>query len=193
MIRIRLRVVVVGVPGVGKSTVVEAVASAWKGSRLVTFGTVMLEEGLRLKWIRHRDQLRKMRVEEQTKLQRIAARKISAMKESVLFVDTHLFIRTPEGFWPGLPFHVVTALKPTHLVLIEADSEVVISRRTRDPKRYRDTLNKEELESELLLARSFLTTASSIIGAPMMILRNEEGRVEETVQRLIDVLREARP
>jgi len=193
VIRIRLRVVVVGVPGVGKSTVVEAAASAWKGSRLVTFGTVMLEEGLRLKWIRHRDQLRKMRVEEQTKLQRIAARKISAMKESVLFVDTHLFIRTPEGFWPGLPFHVVTALKPTHLVLIEADSEVVISRRTRDPKRYRDTLNKEELESELLLARSFLTTASSIIGAPMMILRNEEGRVEETVQRLIDVLREARP
>ncbi|TLY17649.1 MAG: AAA family ATPase, partial [Thaumarchaeota archaeon] len=91
MIRIRLRVVVVGVPGVGKSTVVEAAATAWKGSRLVTFGTVMLEEGLRLKWIKHRDQLRKMRVEEQTKLQRIAARKISAMKESVLFVDTHLF------------------------------------------------------------------------------------------------------
>ena len=192
MIRIRLRVVVVGVPGVGKSTVVEAAASAWKSSRLVTFGTVMLEEGLRLKWIRHRDQLRKMRVEEQTKLQRIAARKISAMKESVLFVDTHLFIRTPEGFWPGLPLHVVTALKPTHLVLIEADSAIVISRRTRDPTRYRDLVNEEELESELLLARSLLATTSSISGAPMSILKNEEGRVEETVERLTGLLKEAR-
>ena len=91
--------------------------------------------------------------------------------------------------------HLRTALVATiyHLVLIEANSEVVISRRTRDPMRYRDRVNKEELESELLLARSFLTTASSISGAPMMMLRNEEGRVEETVQRLIDVLREARP
>ena len=38
-----------------------------------------------------------------------------------MFVDTHLFIRTPEGFWPGLPYVVIQALKPTHLVLIEAE------------------------------------------------------------------------
>ncbi len=192
MIRIKLRVIVVGIPGVGKTTVVEAATAAWKGSRLVTFGTVMLEEGIRLKWIRHRDELRKIPVEKQRRLQRIAAQKISRMKESLLLVDTHLFVRTPEGFWPGLPFHVVTALKPTHLVLVEAESEVVLSRRTRDPTRYRDAVTKEELESELLLARSFLTTASSLSGAPMMILRNDEGRVKETVQRLIGVLREAR-
>ena len=190
--RIGLRVVVVGVPGVGKTTVVEAAASAWKGSRLVTFGTVMLEEGLRLKWINHRDELRKMPVEKQTRLQRVAALKIARMKGSVLFIDTHLFIRTPEGFWPGLPLHVVTALKPTHLVLIEADSEVIVSRRTRDPTRYRDVVSEKELEAELLLARTLLTTASSISGAPMMILRNEEGKVEETVQRLTDALKEAR-
>ncbi len=152
----------------------------------------MLEEGLRLKWIKHRDELRKMSVEKQKRLQKMAALKISRMKETVLFIDTHLFVRTPEGFWPGLPLHVITALKPTHLVLIEADSEVVLSRRTRDPTRYRDLVNEEELESELLLARSLLATASSISGAPMSILRNEEGRVEETVRRLTHVLKEAR-
>ncbi len=189
---IGLRVVVVGIPGVGKTTIVEAAMSAWKGSRLVTFGTVMLEEGLRLKWIKHRDELRKMPVEKQTRLQKLAARKISRMKGTVLFVDTHLFIRTAEGFWPGLPLQVVTALKPTHLVLIEADSAIVLSRRTRDPTRYRDLVNEEELESELLLARSLLATTSSISGAPMSILKNEEGRVEETVERLTGLLKEAR-
>ncbi len=192
MMLIGLRVVVVGIPGVGKTTIVEAAMSAWKGSRLVTFGTVMLEEGLRLKWIKHRDELRKMPVEKQTRLQKLAARKISRMKGTVLFVDTHLFIRTAEGFWPGLPLQVVTALKPTHLVLIEADSAIVLSRRTRDPTRYRDLVNEEELESELLLARSLLATTSSISGAPMSILKNEEGRVEETVQRLTGLLKEAR-
>jgi len=188
VIRIRLRVIVVGIPGVGKTTVVKAAASVLKGSRLVTFGTVMLDEGVRLKWIRHRDELRKIPVEKQRKLQRITAQKISRMKESPLLVDTHLFVRTPEGFWPGLPLHVVTALKPTHLVLVEAESEDVLSRRTRDPTRYRDRVTKDGLESELLLARSFLTTASALSGAPMTILRNEEGRVKETVQTLIGML-----
>jgi len=190
--RIRLRVVVVGIPGVGKTTVVERAASTWRGAKLITFGTVMLQEGTRLKWIKHRDELRKLPVERQRRLQRMAAQKISKMKEDILFIDTHLFVRTPEGFWPGLPFDVVTALKPTHLVLVEAGSPEVLSRRTRDPTRYRDAVTIEDLDAELLLARSFLTTASSESGAPMMILRNEEGKVKETVQRLIEVLRQAR-
>ena len=53
-----LRVVVVGIPGVGKTTVVDKLTSMVAGSKLVTFGTVMLEEGVRLRWIKHRDELR---------------------------------------------------------------------------------------------------------------------------------------
>ncbi len=188
----RLRVVVLGIPGVGKTTVVEKARSNVKGGKLVNFGTVMLNEALKLKWIRHRDELRKLPVEKQKRLQRIAAQSISRMKGNVLFIDTHLFIRTPEGFWPGLPFEVARALKPTHLVLVEAKSGDVVARRSRDTTRYRDSTTSEELESELMLARSFLTVASSVTGAPMLVLRNDEGRVEETVKRLITVLEEAR-
>ncbi|MDA4127925.1 MAG: adenylate kinase [Thaumarchaeota archaeon] len=188
----RLRVVVVGIPGVGKTTVVQASAARMRGGRLVTFGSVMLEEALKLKWIKHRDELRKMRVEKQKRLQKIAAERISKMKDAALFVDTHLFIRTHEGFWPGLPFEVVRALKPSHLVLIEAGSDEIVARRSRDKTRYRDTMTKHELESELSLARSFLTVASSLTGAPILILRNDEGKVDKTVNKLIAVLKEAR-
>jgi adenylate kinase len=188
----RLRVVVLGIPGVGKTTVVEKAASRMKGGKLVNFGTVMLNEALKLRWIKHRDELRKLPVEKQKRLQRLAARSISRMKGNMLFVDTHLFIRTPEGFWPGIPFEVARALKPTHLVLVEAKSGDVAARRSRDATRYRDSTTQEELESELTLARSFLTVASSVTGAPMLVLMNEERRVEDTVKRLLDVLKEAR-
>ncbi len=187
----RLRVVVVGVPGVGKTTVVEKLNSTMKGSRLVTFGTVMLDEGKKLRWIKHRDELRRLPVEKQRRLQTITATMISRMKAGVLIVDTHLFVRTKEGFWPGLPFEVVRALKPTHLILVEAKPEEVILRRQADKTRYRDDMSREDLEGELSLARGFLTVSSTLTGAPMLIVSNGDGMVDQVVSGLAQMLREA--
>jgi len=186
-----LRVVVVGIPGVGKTTVVEKIKSLTEGSKLVTFGTVMLEEGLRLRWIRNRDELRKLTVERQRKLQIIAASKIARMKGRVLFVDTHLFIRTKEGFWPGLPFEVVRALKPTHLILVEATPDEIRARRSMDKTRSRDEIKLSDLEAELSLARSFLAVSSTLTGAPMLMATNSQGKSEEVATNLAQVLREA--
>ncbi len=186
-----LRVVVVGIPGVGKSTVVEKVRAGMKGSTLVTFGTVMFEEAVRLKWAKDRDQLRKLPVEKQKKLQTIAATRIARMKEKAVFVDTHLFIRTKEGFWPGLPFEVVRALKPTHLVLVEATSEEIAARRAADRSRSRDALAGEDLSAELALGRSFLTVSSTLTGAPMLIVANHDGRSDEAAAEVKAMLKEA--
>jgi len=188
----KLRAVVVGIPGVGKTTVVEKTASGIKGARVITFGTVMAEEALKLGWIRNRDELRKMSIEKQKKLQRLTAQRISKRTEPVLLVDTHLFIRTPEGFWPGLPFEVVRAMKPTHLVLVEASSEEIRARRTADSTRSRDAITTADLDSELALARSFLTVSSTLTGAPMLILSNSQGKADETARKLIEVLEGAK-
>lgn len=186
-----LRVVVVGVPGVGKTTIVERLSRAIKGSRVVTFGTVMLEEGKRLRWIEHRDDLRKLPVEKQKRLQKLTATRIARAKSKVLFVDTHLFIRTGEGFWPGLPFEVVRALKPTHLILVEAEPNEIMSRRQDDKSRYRDDVTPADLEEELSLARSFLTVSSTLTGAPMLIAPNRHGKSGEVARGLARMLREA--
>ncbi len=183
--------VVVGIPGVGKTTIVERVKSGLAGSRLVTFGTVMLEEGSRLKWITNRDQLRKLPVEKQKRLQKLAASKISSMKERVVFIDTHLFIRTEEGYWPGLPFDVVRALAPTHLLLVEADPDEIALRRSADKTRSRDALAKSDLAAELALGRSFMATASTLTGAPMLVVANHDGRAEQAAASVVRMLREA--
>lgn len=189
--RMTLRVVVVGIPGVGKTTVVEKTAAGIKGSKIVTFGTVMSEEALRLGWIRNRDEMRKMPIERQRTLQKLAAQKISRRKDPVLFVDTHLFIRTPEGFWPGLPFEVVRSMKPTHLVLVEAQSEEIRARRAADSTRSRDSISIDDLESELALGRSFLAAASTLSGAPILVVSNTQGKADEAAQKLVQIMKGA--
>jgi adenylate kinase len=186
-----LRVVVVGIPGVGKSTVVQKAKDAVAGASILVFGTAMFDAAKSLGWVKHRDEMRKLPVEKQKRLQKIAAQKISRGRGKVVFVDTHLFIRTPEGFWPGLPFAVIQALRPTHLILIEADADAVLSRRREDKTRYRDLVTRDEVVEELTLARTFLAAASLVSGAPMIFLRNEEGKADEAAEHIRKLLKGA--
>lgn len=187
-----LRIVIVGVPGVGKSTVVEKAKQSVPGSAVQVFGTAMFDEALRLKWVKHRDEMRKLPVKKQEKLQEAAAARISRGKGKVVFIDTHLFIRTPEGFWPGLPLRVIQPMKPTHLLLVEASAKEIVARRKNDTTRYRDEITEDEVEQELELARSFLTAASLVSGAPMTFIHNDEGKSDMAAEQIAQLVRGAR-
>ena len=113
------------------------------------------------------------------------------MADQIVLVDTHLFIRTREGFWPGLPFEVVRALNPTHLILVEASPEEVWARRAADAARSRDSITKEELEKEMELGRGFLAVSSTLTGAPMLIVKNAQGKADATAEALAAVIKEA--
>ena len=78
-----------------------------------------------------------------------------------MIIDTHLFIVTKEGFWPGMPLDVLRALKPTHLVLVSASLEEIKSRRENDSTRSRDSATLESLELEMDAAKSLLFASSS--------------------------------
>ena len=187
-----LRVIVVGIPGVGKTTVVQGVVSGLSGAKLVNFGTLMFEAAKSLKWVKDRDEMRKMHVERQKRLQRMAATRIASMKGKAILVDTHLFIRTLEGFWPGLPFEVVRAMKPTHLVLVIATPEEIATRRLADSTRARDEVTVEGLREEIEIAKSFLAVSSTLTGAPMLIVRNEQGKAKEVSKSIVRMLEQAR-
>ena len=188
----RIRVVILGIPGVGKSTIVQKLTQSLRGSRVVNYGSIMLEEGLKMKWAKKRDALRRLPVEKQKQLQRLAAASISKLKDPIVVVDTHLFIRTKEGFWPGIPFDVARALKPTHLVLVEATTKEISSRRASDKTRYRDSVTDSSLKEELTLAREFLTVCSTITGAPMLIVANADGKSAKVAGEIASVLQGSR-
>jgi adenylate kinase len=79
---------------------------------------------------------------------------------------------------------VIQSLKPTHLLLIEADAAEVVSRRENDKTRYRDKVTEAEVSAELTLARTFLSAASLVSGAPISFIRNQEGKADEAAEQI---------
>ena len=167
------RVIIVGIPGVGKTTVITTVFNKLTEQQVNTkhmvFGTAMFEEAQKI-GVTERDDMRKLSTDKQKQLQISAATSISKHEDDIVLVDTHLFIKTPNGYLPGLPDYILKALSPTHVILIEGTSEEVIKRRQNDPTRARDAATAYSVELENSIARSMLSTCSILTGATICLL-----------------------
>ena len=103
------RAIIVGIPGVGKTTLITRAAEMLNQKRkttVVIFSTIMFEEAKKM-GLRNRDEMRRMTVEDQRRLQDLAAQRITEMKDDIVLIDTHLFINTEEGYYPGLPMRLL--------------------------------------------------------------------------------------
>ena len=185
------KVVIVGIPGVGKTTVVTKLEELLKAASIktdyVVFGTVMFEEAQKM-GAKSRDDMRRLDVKTQKQLQINAASAIARKSASIVLIDTHLFISTKEGYMPGLPNDILKALSPTNLVLIEASPDDIVSRRQNDPTRTRDTTKPELIEKELLVAKSMLSASALITGATIKMVTNANGKVDECAKEIFEAI-----
>jgi adenylate kinase len=187
------RIIIGGIPGVGKTSVissaVESIRKKGQNARVVVFGTEMFEEAKRTAGIKNRDELRKLAVEDQRRLQDMTARRISEMQDSIVIVDTHIFIRTGEGYYyPGLPFHLLEIIKPTSFVIIVADALEIVNRRKKDTTRVRDDISTEQVQYEIDTSKLMVATCSILTGAPFIIVTNNDDKMEEAVSCVAKVL-----
>ena len=185
------KVVVVGIPGVGKTTVVSKVVEKLnalnKSVSVHSFGTVMFEEA-KEDGLKDRDDLRKLTVEEQKNLQKKAAEKIAEHQENIVIIDTHAFISTKEGYYPGLPHYVIQTLKPTHFIAVSAKPDEIYNRRTNDDTRDRDIISIGSIKEELDVQDAMLSSCSVLSGSPMKVVLNTEGKVEEAADSIINAI-----
>ena len=185
------KVVVVGIPGVGKTTVVSKVVEKLnalnKSVSVHSFGTVMFEEAKK-NGLKDRDDLRKLTVEEQKNLQKKAAEKIAEHQENIVIIDTHAFISTKEGYYPGLPHYVIQILKPTHFIAVSAKPDEIYNRRTNDDTRDRDIISIGSIKEELDVQDAMLSSCSVLSGSPMKVVLNTEGKVEEAADIIINAI-----
>ncbi|MGA8483354.1 MAG: adenylate kinase [Nitrososphaeraceae archaeon] len=183
--------IVVGIPGVGKTTVItktrDILLQSGFNTTVVVFGSVMLSEAKKM-GIGDRDQIRKLSLSGQQNLQNLAADYICSVKEDLVIVDTHLFIRTSSGFFPGIPQNVIQKLKPRNLILITATPEEIIGRRAKDESRNRDMVSIEEIKKELGLAISMISTISILSGSAFEIVDNHQGSSEDTASFIARIL-----
>jgi adenylate kinase len=183
--------VIVGIPGVGKTTVISKAAESLSKRGLITqvivFGSAMLDEAKKL-GIKDRDEMRRLPVQKQRTLQALAANSIKAIQNSNVLIDTHLFINTKEGKYPGLPKNLLEILSPTHLVMITADPEDIFRRRTQDGTRNRDLLSVEGIKTDLEISAIMIASTSVLIGAPFKFIYNSNDKIDEAVKDLVDII-----
>ncbi|MFZ0184712.1 MAG: adenylate kinase [Nitrosotalea sp.] len=185
------RVIIVGIPGVGKTTVVSRVVELLKEKNVKVsvsiFGTVMFDEAKK-KGVQNRDDLRKLSVKEQRELQSMAARTIASISDDVVIVDTHAFISTQEGFYPGLPQNVLEILNPDSFIMISARPEEIYNRRMTDTTRTRDIVSIDAIKKELDVTSAMLSTCSILCGSPIKMVLNTEGKVDEAARGILSAM-----
>ncbi len=191
-------IIVTGVPGVGKTTVLgelEKIArKEEKNILVVNFGDYMFREAVKQKLVSHRDQMRHLPLRTQLSLQRLAAISIREDadkildEDSTLIVDTHAVIKTSTGFWPGLPREVVLELKPDSIVLIEAPPSIILDRQKRDTSRVRKDIADEKLIEELILmARIAAMSSATFVAASVYTVENIEGDPGYAAKKILEL------
>lgn len=185
------KVVIVGIPGVGKTTVVTKVAEILNSKNItvsvVNYGTVMFEEAHK-NGIKERDEIRKLSMDKQQKLQKLAAEKIAKLNDNAVIIDTHAFIVTPSGFYPGMPDYVIKIIKPSNFISISARPELIYNRRKQDETRHRDIVSIDSIKKELAVQDAMLSSCSVLSGSPLKTILNDEGKVDEAALKVIKAI-----
>ncbi len=187
-------VVVTGVPGVGKSTVIDGALKKLQAQGVeygfMNYGDIMLDLMREREGVTHRDEMRKVSTGPYREIQREAAKRIArAAKEKPILVDTHCLVKKPEGYYPGLPRWVLEELNPESIVIIEATPEEVAGRRTRDIARRRDKELLNEVVEHQLLNRASATAYAALTGATVRIINNRDEKLNEAVKEMVETLR----
>ena len=185
------KVVIVGIPGVGKTSLITKIAELIKQKNKTvsvhSYGTVMFEEAKKM-GIKNRDELRMLPIVKQKQLQKMAAEMLSNLSDDVIFIDTHAFISTKAGFYPGLPNYVIQIIQPTNFIAITASPNEIHNRRMEDETRDRDPISIEDIKKELAVQDAMLSSCSVLSGSPMKVIFNHEGKIEEAAVNVIDAI-----
>jgi len=188
-------IVVTGIPGTGKTTVCneaqKLAEQVGKKIEVINYGTIMVELSRKSGKSLHRDELRKSGLTLQRDLQAEAAKTISkktAGIEGDIIVDTHMSIKTVDGYWAGLPFHVLQLLNPDMFILVEAEPHEVLSRRLKDTSRRRDASLEGEIVEEIHFSRLMAAACAVLTGASVKIIKNPAGKQVKAAEEVLKLL-----
>src|SRR5512136_1322822 len=171
------KVIITGVPGVGKTTVVNEALKKIKEEgveyKSINFGTFMFEVAKKDNIVQDRDQMRTLDRAVQKTLQQRAGQAISKVSGNVL-IDTHASVKTPKGYLAGLPEWVLREIMPDIIVLVETDDDQILMRRLTDETRARDKEGSRSIAEHQQFNRSIAAAYSMMTGCTIKIITNAD-------------------
>ena len=182
-------IVIVGVPGAGKSSVLEEVhKKRAKIFDVVSFGTEMFNLCIERKLVENRDQMRNLTHALQMDLQ-IETARIITNKKGNLLLDTHCAILTPGGYMSGITNQMIDILNPLAIILVDAHEVEIAGRRKLDQNRPTRTMEAfDEILLHRKINRSFATAFAQRSNALLKIVQNNTGEFERCVNDIIKTL-----
>ena len=182
-----MKIILLAVPGAGKTTIIQFVQKLRPHVKHIVYGDIMLEiaQSQSHTNVRNRDDLRKLPISQQKQIQKEAAHHIAAIEGDVI-IDTHASVKTPVGYWSGLPANIIQEIGPDLIVLLEFHPEAVMNRRHIDkkirqpkitergiiinPRPSRDHENRDEIELHQDINRHYAIASVYSIGCPLKII-----------------------
>jgi adenylate kinase len=186
------KVIITGVPGVGKTTVINEALKKLKEQGIeyqsINFGTFMFEVAKAEKIVQDRDQMRTLDRAVQKKLQQSAGQAIAKLSGNIL-IDTHASVKTPKGYLAGLPEWVLREIMPDIIVLVETDDDQILMRRLTDETRARDKEGSRSIAEHQQFNRSIAAAYAMMTGCTIKMITNADFLLERSSVDLADVLR----
>lgn len=186
------KVIITGVPGVGKTTVVNEALKKLKSEGVeyqsINFGSFMFEVAKNDNVVQDRDQMRSLDRTVQKQLQQRAAQAIAKVPGNVL-IDTHASVKTPKGYLAGLPEWVLREIMPDIIVLVETDDDQILMRRLTDETRSRDKEGSRSIAEHQQFNRSIAAAYAMMTGCTIKIVINADFLLDRSSSELADVLR----
>lgn len=186
------KVIITGVPGVGKTTVVNEALKKLKEEGIeyqsINFGTFMFDVATAEGIVQDRDQMRTLDRAVQKRLQQHAAQAIAKIPGNVL-IDTHASVKTPEGYIAGLPEWVLHEIVPDIIVLVETDEDQIMIRRLSDETRSRDREGSKAIAEHQQFNRAIAAAYAMLTGCTIKIVTNADFLLERAAEDMADVLR----
>lgn len=166
-----MRIIVAAVPGAGKTTILEYVKKKLPEAKVVNVGDLIFEVAKKKFKIKERDEMReKLSIEQERVLQEKVAEKISKMKGKIIVIDTHMCIKMPNGYFPGMSDKVASLVKPDAIVVLDFDPKDILERRKSDSKRKRDVETEESIEEHQNLTKQFAMNTAAKVEAAIEVI-----------------------
>jgi adenylate kinase len=172
-------VIVTGLPGAGKTTIVNTIAKD-KKYKILNLGDLMIEIALKRGYCKSRDQVRYLPNKKIAELRHIVTKRIGVLKGKII-IDTHASVQQHWRFVPGIPFSMLTDLKHVRgLIYVDAATEAIRARRNKDKTRTREDESQDLVATQRVVNISMLAFCASYLNIPLYIIDNKEGQLEDS-------------
>lgn len=173
--------IVMGTPSAGKSSLVDSVKKNSKYT-VVNVGDIMRDIAVKEKYVRDRDQIRYLPVDEQEELRTKAIAKIAKLQGDVI-LDTHASVEQHGRFFPGLSYYMMTHLKHTvALFYVDALTKHIMRRRVADKSRHREIEPEWLINMQRDINLAIVSYYSTYLNIPLYLIINEDGKLASSIK-----------